>query len=81
MAGCYGILSPREEQVLSLIVYGHSTKQIAGRLDISFKTAACHRSHVMDKLGVHDVASLVRVAIMRGLVNLCAAEACDSPAL
>ena len=60
-------LSKRERQVLSLIVAGKSSKQIAAELGISFKTAVTHRASLMSKLQVHEVASVVRVAILRGL--------------
>jgi DNA-binding NarL/FixJ family response regulator len=63
----YGGLSRRERQVLSLIVEGKSTKQIAVELGISFKTAVTHRASLMGKLDVHEVASVVRVAILQGL--------------
>jgi len=54
------ILTAREHQVLSLIIDGYSTKQIAAELGISFKTAACHRDHIMAKSGAANVADLVR---------------------
>jgi DNA-binding CsgD family transcriptional regulator len=62
-----GGLSKRERQVLSLIVAGKSSKQIAAELGISFKTAVTHRASLMGKLDVHEVASVVRVAIRQGL--------------
>lgn len=62
-------LSLRESQVLKLIAEGHSTKQIAGLLSISPKTIDSHRTRLMAKLGVHDVANLVRYAIQRGIVS------------
>ena len=63
-------LTPREIEVLRLIAEGLSTKQIAYRLKISFKTAVSHRSHLLQKLGIHESASLVRLAIRAGLVSL-----------
>jgi DNA-binding CsgD family transcriptional regulator len=63
----HGGLSKRERQVLSLIVAGKSSKQIAAELGISFKTAVTHRASLMGKLDVHEVASVVRVAIRQGL--------------
>jgi DNA-binding CsgD family transcriptional regulator len=60
-------LSKRERQVLSLIVAGRSSKQIAAELGISFKTAVTHRASIMGKLDVHEIASVVREAIWRGL--------------
>ena len=62
-------LSGRERQVLELIGLGFSTKQVAGRLGISYKTADSHRTHVLKKLGLHETASLVRFAIRAGLIT------------
>lgn len=62
-------LSPRERQVLQLIAEGKSTKQAAGLLNISVKTAETHRTRIMEKLDIHETASLVRYAIRRGLVQ------------
>ncbi|MGO4879576.1 MAG: LuxR C-terminal-related transcriptional regulator [Bryobacteraceae bacterium] len=63
-----GPLTSREVQVLALVADGHSTKEIAGLLGISYKTADSHRSRIMEKLGVHETASLVRYAIRQGIV-------------
>jgi DNA-binding NarL/FixJ family response regulator len=62
--------TPRERQVLELICEGYSTKQIAGLLGISFKTAACHRMRLMDKAEVHDPISLFRWALLQGHIVL-----------
>ena len=62
-------LTPRELQVLTLVAEGKSTKQTAAVLGISYKTADSHRTRIMDKLGVHETASLVRCAIRMGLVK------------
>jgi len=61
-------LSKREREVLGLIVEGKSSKEIAAALGISFKTAVTHRTSIMGKLNVHEIASVVREAIRRGLV-------------
>ena len=58
----------RLAQVLALIAEGKSTKQTAVRLGISYKTADSHRSRILEKLGVHETASMVRYAIRSGLV-------------
>jgi DNA-binding NarL/FixJ family response regulator len=63
-----GTLSRREHQVLTLIVQGKTSKKIAAELGISFKTAVTHRASIMSKLDVHEIASVVREAIRRGLV-------------
>ena len=62
-------LTNREIEVLKCIAEGHSTKQVAGLLGITFKTAACHRYRLMDKLGIHDTATLVRYAIRNGIIQ------------
>jgi DNA-binding NarL/FixJ family response regulator len=62
-------LSPREREVLQLIAEGKSTKEVAVVLGISVKTAESHRTRMMEKLNVHETASLVRYAIKRGLVQ------------
>jgi DNA-binding NarL/FixJ family response regulator len=62
-------LSPREQTVLALIVQGCSTREIAAKLGVSFKTASTHRTSIMNKLMVHKSAALVREAYRRGLVQ------------
>lgn len=63
------LLSSRERQVLQLIGEGKATKEVASLLGISVKTAESHRSRLMQKLDIHEVASLVRYAIRRGLIQ------------
>lgn len=62
-------LTERERQVLVLIADGKSTKEAAVRLGISYKTADSHRSRILEKLGVHETASMVRYAIRAGLIE------------
>ncbi len=62
-------LTERERQVLVLIAEGNSTKQAATTLGISYKTADSHRSRILEKLGVHETASMVRYAIRAGLIE------------
>ncbi len=62
-------LTPRERQVLQLVAEGKTTKDIASLLGISVKTAESHRSRLMQKLDIHETASLVRYAIRRGFVQ------------
>jgi two-component system, NarL family, response regulator NreC len=64
----YGALSPREREVFHLVVDGRTTKEIARALGISVKTADNHRYRLMEKLGVHNTAELVRYAARRGLL-------------
>jgi PAS domain S-box-containing protein len=62
-------LTERERQVLVLIAAGKSTKETAAQLGISYKTADSHRSRILEKLGVHETASMVRYAIRAGLIE------------
>ena len=62
-------LTGREREVLSLIAAGEQSKAIAAALGISLHTVNTHRVHIMEKLDVHDVASLTRLAIALGLVE------------
>lgn len=63
-------LSRREREVLQLVAEGYTNNEIAEILFISVKTVEKHRSSVMSKLGVHDLAGLVRVALKHGLIFL-----------
>lgn len=63
-------LTPRQLEVLILIAEGYSTKDIARTLGISVKTVETHRAQLMERLGIHDVAGLVRHAIRTGIVKL-----------
>lgn len=62
-------LTPRQREILQLIAEGHSSKQIAHRLDASVKTIESHRASLMERLDIHDIAGLVRYAIRQGLVS------------
>ena len=61
-------LTPRQREILQLIAEGNTTKAIATKLGLSVKTVETHRAQLMERLEVHDVASLVRLAIRLGLV-------------
>jgi DNA-binding NarL/FixJ family response regulator len=63
-------LTPREREVLQLIVEGNSNSEIARKLKVSQKTVEKHRGNLMSKLEVHDTASIVRFAIKHDLVHL-----------
>ena len=62
-------LTPRQREVLQLIAEGNTTKAIASRLGLSVKTVETHRAQLMERLDVHDVAALVRLAVRLGLVE------------
>jgi DNA-binding NarL/FixJ family response regulator len=63
-------LTPREREVLQLVAEGHSSAAIAERLQVSVKTVQKHRSSLMSKLGVHNAAELIRIALRHRLVFL-----------
>ncbi len=67
--GPLGALTPRQREILQLIAEGHSTKDIGFRLGLSVKTAEAHRTQIMERLDIHDIAGLVRFAIRTGLVS------------
>jgi DNA-binding NarL/FixJ family response regulator len=62
-------LTPRQREILQLVAEGHTTKDIARRLDLSVKTVEAHRTALMKTLDVHDVSGLVRYAIRTGLIS------------
>jgi two-component system, NarL family, response regulator len=62
-------LSPREHQVLELLVAGLSNKGIAARLDLSEATVKTHLTHILEKLGVEDRTQAALAAVSRGIVR------------
>ena len=62
-------LTSRQREVLQLVAEGHSTKQVAARLGLSVKTVEAHRTAIMGRLGIRDLAGLVRFALRVGLVS------------
>ena len=62
-------LTDRQREILQLVAEGQSTKEIARTLDLSVKTVETHRARIMERLGIRDVAGLVRFAIRSGLVS------------
>jgi len=63
------VLTPRQREILQLIAEGHSTKEIARLLHVSAKTVETHRTQLMERLDIHDVAGLVRYAIRAGVLS------------
>ena len=62
------VLTARQREVLRLVASGKSTKEIAFLLNLSVKTVETHRAQIMERLGIRDVAGLVRYALRTGLV-------------
>ena len=63
-------LSPREAEVLTMILEGRRLKEIAAKLDISVKTVTTHRSRLLRKLGLEDNLGLYRYGVRNGLINV-----------
>jgi DNA-binding NarL/FixJ family response regulator len=63
------VLTARQREVLKLVAGGKSTKEIAFDLSLSVKTVETHRAQIMERLGIRDVAGLVRYALKTGLVS------------
>jgi DNA-binding NarL/FixJ family response regulator len=64
------VLTSRQTEVVQLIAEGHSSKEIADVLSVSVKTVEKHRQSLMDKLDIHEIASLTRYAVSSGFVEL-----------
>jgi len=66
----YETLTPREREVLHMAAQGYTNVEIADRLSISPRTVEVHRANMMNKLGLHNQAGLIRYAMQRGILPL-----------
>lgn len=64
------LLTPRETQIVNLMLDAKTIKEIAGQLDLSPNTVYVHRRHLMEKLKVRSTADLTKKAIRNGIANL-----------
>jgi DNA-binding NarL/FixJ family response regulator len=64
------LLTGREREVLQLLAEGQNVKEIAYRLEISVKTVETHRSHIMSKLRIDNLADLTRIALREGITEI-----------
>lgn len=62
-------ITPRQREILRMVARSHTSREIGEKLDISPRTVETHRANMMQRLGIHDVAGLVRFAISEGLVE------------
>lgn len=62
-------LTSREREVLVMLADGLTTKQIAGKMELSIKTIGTHREHLMEKLDIHSIAGLTKYALREGLTS------------
>jgi DNA-binding NarL/FixJ family response regulator len=65
----YDLLTDREREVLQLAAEGKANKEIAGLLNISLTTVETHRTHVLQKLGLHSVPDLILYAVRKGIIS------------
>ena len=63
------LLTEREIEVVRLVAEGLSSREIAERLSISVKTVDTHRANILEKVGAHNTAELIKYAIRNGIVN------------
>jgi DNA-binding NarL/FixJ family response regulator len=68
--GTHKRLSPREKEVMSMILEGRRLKEIAAVLDISVKTVTTHRSRLLRKLSLEDNLGLYRYGVRTGLIGV-----------
>ena len=59
-------ISPRETEILRLVAWGYSNKEIAAQLTLSVKTVETHKTNAMNKLGMHNRIDIVRFALLQG---------------
>jgi DNA-binding NarL/FixJ family response regulator len=64
----YELLTGREREVLQLAAEGKPNKEIAGELNISLTTVETHRTHILQKLGLHSVPELILYAVRKGII-------------
>ena len=64
----YDLLTDREREVLQLAAEGKPNKEIAGDLNISLTTVETHRTHILQKLGLHSVPELILYAVRKGII-------------
>jgi two-component system response regulator NreC len=64
----YELLTDREREVLQLAAEGKPNKEIAGALSISLTTVETHRTHILQKLGLHSVPELILYAVRKGII-------------
>lgn len=63
-------LTPREEQIILLVAIGRKSREIAEQLGIGLKTVETHRANLNKKLGLRNLAQLVKYSIQKGMVKL-----------
>jgi DNA-binding NarL/FixJ family response regulator len=65
----YDLLTSREREILQLLAEGKANKEVAADLNISPYTVETHRSHIMEKLNLHNPAELILYAVRKGIIS------------
>jgi DNA-binding NarL/FixJ family response regulator len=65
----YDLLTDREREVLQLVAEGRTNKEVASDLNISLTTVETHRTHILQKLGLHSVPELILYAVRKGIIS------------
>jgi DNA-binding NarL/FixJ family response regulator len=65
----YELLTTREREILQLLAEGKSNKDVANVLNLSLYTVETHRSHILQKLGLHTVPDLILYAVRKGIIS------------
>ena len=65
----YDLLTDREREVLQLVAEGRTNKEVANELNISLTTVETHRTHILQKLGLHSVPELILYAVRKGIIS------------
>ena len=65
----YDLLTDREREVLQLVAEGQTNKEVANQLNISLTTVETHRTHILQKLGLHSVPELILYAVRKGIIS------------
>jgi RNA polymerase sigma factor (sigma-70 family) len=65
----FDLLTEREREILQLVAEGRTNKEVAGVLNVSVTTVETHRTHILQKLGLHSVAELILYAVRKGVIS------------
>jgi DNA-binding NarL/FixJ family response regulator len=65
----YDLLTEREREILQLVAEGRTNKEVAGLLNVSLTTVETHRTHILQKLGLHSVPELILYAVRKGIIS------------
>ena len=65
----YDLLTGREREILQLVAEGKANKEVANLLNISLTTVETHRTHILQKLGLHSIPELILYAVRKGIIS------------